>query len=156
MAEALQCMGHLSAIWAFGSDGRHRVRLQGLKEWRQRCESVTWGSLQAGGSTRLGAALRHAAHLCRQGQLQQRVDACSVLLLTDGELHDIDVHDGAYLQADLAHAVREMRAQGLGVQALVAGAAPVLRRTLGAGQCWPLAQGAWGAALARALAGPRG
>jgi len=155
-AEALQRMGHLSAVWAFGSDGRHRVRLQGLKDWRQRCESVSWGSLQAGGSTRLGAALRHAVQLCRQGQLQLRVDGCSVLLLTDGELHDIDVHDHVYLQADLVHALREMRAQGVGLQALVSGPAPLLRRALGARQCWPLSRQAWGAALARSLAGQRG
>lgn len=156
VAWALQRMGHISAVWAFGSDGRHRVRLQGLKDWDQRCESVPWGALQAGGSTRLGAALRHAAHLCRMGLAQQRVQGCSVLLLTDGELHDIDVHDSAHLPADLVRAVRELRAQGLGVQALVSGHAPALRRALGAGHCKPLVPGAWGAALVRLLGDFRG
>lgn len=156
MAWALQRMGHLSAVWAFGSDGRHRVRLQGLKDWHQRCDAVPWGALQAGGSTRLGAALRHAAHLCRMALVQQRVQGCSVLLLTDGELHDIDVHDSAYLPADMVRAVRELRTEELGVQALVSGAAPVLRRALGPGSCWPLAQAASGGALARLLAGSRG
>jgi nitric oxide reductase activation protein len=156
VAEALERMGHLSAVWAFGSDGRHRVRLQGLKDWQQRCASVPWGALQAGGSTRLGAALRHAAKLCRQGLRLQRVEACSVLLLTDGELHDIDMHDSAHLPADLVHAVRELRVQGLGVQALVSGPAPDLRRALGAGRCWPLRPAAWGAALSGTLANSRG
>ncbi len=156
MAWALQRMGHLSAVWAFGSDGRHRVRLQGLKDWQQRCEAVPWGALQAGGSTRLGAALRHAALLCHQGLAQQRVEGGSVLLLTDGELHDIDVHDSAHLPADLVHAVGELRAQGLCVQALVSGAAPALRRALGPGHCWPLAQAGVGAALVRLLASSRG
>jgi Mg-chelatase subunit ChlD len=156
MAWALQRMGQLSAVWAFGSDGRHRVRLQGLKDWQQRCEVVPWGALQAGGSTRLGAALRHAAHLCRMVLARQRVESASVLLLTDGELHDIDVHDSAHLPADLLHAVRELRAQGLGVQALASGAAPALRRALGPGHCWPLTQAGSAAALARLLTGSRG
>ena len=155
VAWALQRMGHLSAVWAFGSDGRHRVRLQSLKDWQQRCEAVPWGALQAGGSTRLGAALRHAAKLCRQG-LRQQVEGCSVLLLTDGEMHDIDVHDRTHLPADLVRAVRELRAQGIGVQALVSVPAPALRQALGAGHCWPFTPGAWGTALARALATRKG
>lgn len=154
IARELQRMGHLSAVWAFGSDGRHRVRLQCIKGWQQRCEAVPWGKLQAGGSTRLGAALRHAAHLCRQSL--QRVEGCTVLLLTDGELHDIDVHDRTYLSADLVRALRELRAQGVGVQALVSGDAPLLRRALGPKGCSPMTLASREAALSRVLAGRRG
>jgi nitric oxide reductase activation protein len=46
-------------------------------------------SLRPGGSTRLGAALRHAT---------QRLSKCEdsarwVILLSDGEPYDVDVHD---------------------------------------------------------------
>ena len=57
---------------------------------------------------------------------------------------------------DLVRAVRELRAQGIGVQALVSVPAPALRQALGAGHCWPFTPGAWGTALARALATRKG
>lgn len=152
-AMALQMLGHRSAVWAFGSDGRHRVRLQRLKDWAERCEAMPWGTLQAGGSTRLGAALRHALHLCTRSRLHTRVDGCTVLLLTDGELHDIDVHDRAYLPADLAHAVRELRTHGVRVQALLPAPeqAAALHRALGRQACWRVDARGWGAALRGAL-----
>lgn len=154
IARELQRMGHLSAVWAFGSDGRHRVRLQCIKGWQQRCEVVPWGELQAGGSTRLGAALRHAAHLCQQ--CLRQVDECTILLLTDGELHDIDVHDRSYLSADLVRALRELRVQGVGVHALVSGGAHQLRRALGPNGCSPMTLASREIALSRVLAGRSG
>lgn len=155
-ATALQRLGHRSAVWAFGSDGRHRVRMQRLKDWTDACETVPWGGLQAGGSTRLGAALRHAAHLCRQGLRHLHLDRCTVLLLSDGELHDIDVHDSAYLPADLVHATRELHAQGIGLQALLSGPALAVRRALGADRCRQAVSDQWGAVLPQALSGRRG
>ena len=150
-AWALQRLAQPCAVWAFGSDGRHRVRLQRLKDWSDRCESVPWGRLQPGGSTRLGAALRHAARLCAQGMRTQALAGCTVLLLTDGELHDIDVHHSGYLEADLRQALRELRARGIRVQGLLPAPSPTLRRALGASACHAIGPAAWGAALAQAL-----
>jgi nitric oxide reductase NorD protein len=150
-AWALQGMGQHSAVWAFGSDGRHRVRLQRLKDWGERCETVAWGRLESGGSTRLGAVLRHAVRLCAQGVRRHSLESCTVLLLTDGELHDIDVHDSAYLGADLQHALRELRARGLRVQALLPAPSPQLQRALGARACRHAGPDQWDLALAQAL-----
>jgi nitric oxide reductase activation protein len=57
--------------------------------------------LRAGGSTRLGAALRHAAAGFAGDAGQRRC----VIVLSDGEPHDIDVHDPRYLSDDARHAV---------------------------------------------------
>lgn len=150
-AVALQRLAAHSAVWAFASDGRHRVRMQRLKDWNEPHETVPWGSLRAGGSTRLGAVLRHAQRLCTQGTHRLGLESCAVILLTDGELHDIDVHDSRYLDADLQHALRELRVRGVLVQALLAAPSPLMRRSLGASACFLTDPRHWGMALARAL-----
>lgn len=150
-ASVLQRLAAHSTVWAFASDGRHRVRMQRLKDWDEPHEAVPWGSLRAGGSTRLGAALRHAQRLCTQGIRRLGLGSCAVILLTDGELHDIDVHDSRYLGADLQHALRELRDQGVLVQALLSAPSSMMRRSLGASACFPADPPHWGMALARAL-----
>lgn len=155
-ARVIQHVGQHSAVWAFGSDGRHRVRLQCLKDWGERCETVAWGRLDSGGSTRLGAVLRHAAVLCTRGMRRHGLETCTVLLLTDGELHDIDVHDSRYLAADLLQALRELRARGLRVQALLPTPSPLLRRALGTSAYRSVGADPWGPALAQALSARAG
>ena len=152
VAQALQTTGHRCAVWAFGSDGRHRVRIQRLKDWATRCEQVNWGALEAGGSTRMGAALRHAVQGCLQ-QRSSEATGSTVLLLTDGELHDVDVHDPAYLRADLGRAVREARSRGVRVQALLSAPSPALHQALGASACHRTGPRGWAEALSAALAG---
>lgn len=114
---ALQKLGHRCGVWAFSSQGRHRIDMPCLQHWDEVLPNMA--RLQGAGSTRLGAAVRHALHLSAQ-------DACAhpgwrrvVLLLTDGEPHDVDVHDPAYLPADLQRAAREATARGVAVRALV-------------------------------------
>ena len=116
-ALALQRLGHRSALWAFSSQGRHRIDMPCLKAWDEDMPALT--RLRGGGSTRLGAALRHALHLCERDARQHPGWRRVVLLLTDGELHDIDVHDPDYLSADLQRSAREARALGVAVRALV-------------------------------------
>ncbi|TXC67079.1 VWA domain-containing protein [Piscinibacter aquaticus] len=85
--------------------------------------------LRSGGSTRLGAAIRHGAR-----ELARRPDGERVLLvISDGQPHDIDVHDPRYLVEDARQAVRSARRQGLTVRwlALDAASAPA-RRIFGA------------------------
>lgn len=133
-AHALEGEGHLVRVWAFASDTRHRVRVQHLKDLPDGALDVRTCARAAGlrshGSTRLGAALRHAvAH-----PLGNRPQ---VVLLTDGEPHDIDVHDPRYLPADFACAVREARRSGVSVRALQIGAvaSPALGAAIARGHC---------------------
>jgi nitric oxide reductase NorD protein len=136
-ALALQRLGHRSAVWAFSSRGRHRVQMPCLKGWDDRLgHGAGLPAPQGQGSTRMGAALRHGLWLsaadARRHPGRQRV----VVLLTDGELHDVDVHDPAYLPADLRRAGQEGARQGVAVRGLVfhPGTAQVLERALGRGQ----------------------
>ena len=136
-ALALQRLGHRSAVWGFSSQGRHRVQMPCLKAWDDRLgDGLGLPALHGEGSTRMGAALRHGLWLsaadARRHPGRQRV----VVLLTDGELHDVDVHDPAYLPADLQRAGQEGARQGVAVRGLVfqPGTAQVLDRALGRGQ----------------------
>ncbi len=65
--------------------------------------------MRGGLSTRIGAALRHAAsHLMRQPQQKKLL-----LLVTDGEPADIDERDPQYLRHDTKKAVDELATQGI-------------------------------------------
>ncbi|MBL8467810.1 nitric oxide reductase activation protein NorD [Methyloversatilis discipulorum] len=133
-AHALEGDGHIVRVWAFASDTRHRVRVQHLKDEHDGalnlrvCARAT--GLRSHGSTRIGAALRHAAaHALGERPL--------IVLLTDGEPHDIDVHDPRYLLEDVKQAVREARRAGVTTQCVHVGpAAPAgLRSVFDAGRC---------------------
>jgi len=114
---ALQGLGHRCGLWAFSSQGRHRIDMPCLQHWDEPLPNLA--RLQGAGSTRVGAALRHALHLSEQDARRHPGWRRVVVLLTDGEPHDVDVHDPAYLPADLLRAAREARAQGVAVRALV-------------------------------------
>ena len=134
-AHELERIGHSTRVWAFASDTRHRVRVQHLKDAREDALDARVCARAAGlrshGSTRIGAALRHAvAHPSGNRPL--------ILLLTDGEPHDIDVHDPRYLPDDLKQAVREARRRGTEVRCLHVGAAThasALRHAFDPGRC---------------------
>jgi len=103
-ATALQTAGVACAIAGFSSNGRHAVHLTAVKSFAQGVDVAMLTRLQAlraGGSTRLGAALRHAAASFAGDAGQRRC----VIVLSDGEPHDIDVHDPRYLSDDARHAV---------------------------------------------------
>ena len=92
---------------------------------------VRLAALRSVGSTRLGAALRHAVR-----QLARRRDGEQiVVVLSDADPHDVDVHDPLYLVDDALQAVRRARRQGVRVAciAIDAGCAPTARRIFGAG-----------------------
>lgn len=115
-AAALEHAGHLCAVQAFASNTRQQVRVQRIKGFADRADSAhtlaRLAGVQGEWSTRLGAALRHA---CSQLRGHSRPH---VLLLTDGQPHDVDVHDSRYLPADLQHAVQEARRGGIAVSCL--------------------------------------
>jgi nitric oxide reductase activation protein len=57
----------------------------------------------------MGTALRHAWHFLRYRRVARKL----ILLVTDGEPHDIDVHDRQYLMFDTKHAVEEQTRYGV-------------------------------------------
>jgi nitric oxide reductase activation protein len=116
-ARALERLGVACAVSGFSSNGRHAVELQAVKQLGERVESdalcARLRGLRTGGSTRLGAALRHAAARMNNCAAGRRVGAKWVLLLSDAEAHDIDVHDPRYLVEDARHAVRSAARRGV-------------------------------------------
>ena len=65
--------------------------------------------MKAGFSTRMGAAMRHAAHYLEARQADKKL----LLILTDGEPHDIDEQDPRQLIEDAHKAVQELDRQGI-------------------------------------------
>jgi nitric oxide reductase activation protein len=140
-AAALEHAGHRCAVQAFASNTRQQVRVQRIKGFADRADCAhtlaRLAGVQGEWSTRLGAALRHA---CWQLRGHPRAH---VLLLTDGQPHDVDVHDSRYLPADLQQAVQEARRGGIAVSCLnVLGADTasmeehrVMQRALGVHAC---------------------
>ncbi|WP_034386839.1 nitric oxide reductase activation protein NorD [Comamonas composti] len=99
------------AIHAFCSNTRAQVFYYRLLDFGQPCSDSTSAlldSLAARYSTRLGAALRHANSCLQEQPWGQR----SVLVITDGQPSDIDVHEPRYLIEDARRAVLEARSTG--------------------------------------------
>lgn len=123
------------AIHGFSSDTRHRVNYWRLLDFdgslSDHATSVV-RSARAHGSTRLGAALRHATALLAPRTTPQR----ALVVLTDGAPADIDAPDPQHLVEDARHAVRAARATGMAVRALAVGtdAGTSARRIFGARQ----------------------
>jgi nitric oxide reductase NorD protein len=117
LCEVLAHAGDRFAVHGFSSNGRHRVEYLRYKELDQPWTDHARGAVHALAplrSTRMGAAIRHAARSLRGAREQRRV----VLLLTDGAPSDIDVHDPRYLVHDAQRAVAEARREGLSVFAV--------------------------------------
>ena len=108
-------IGHLDdefAIAGFSSNTRHEVRYQHIKGFSEPWNDEVKGRLagiEAGFSTRMGAAMRHAALTLGA----RRADKKLLLVLTDGEPADIDVDDEQHLIRDAKKAVQELDQQGI-------------------------------------------
>ncbi|MBU0500756.1 MAG: VWA domain-containing protein [Gammaproteobacteria bacterium] len=112
MAWAVEQLGDEFAIAGFSSNSRHEVRYQHIKGYSERWDDTAKGRLaaiKAGYSTRMGAALRHAAHYLKA----RKADKKLLLVLTDGEPSDIDVSDQQLLIRDTHKAVQELDQQGI-------------------------------------------
>ncbi|MES2711530.1 MAG: hypothetical protein V4653_08095, partial [Pseudomonadota bacterium] len=123
LASALEAEDHGCAVQAFSSNGRHQVLMQPVKAFQERCADARViaraQALKSRWSTRIGAAARHAAAAVRGRPEPVKL----VLLVTDGEPHDVDVHDPRYLVDDLRHAVRESARHGVRVACVNLGGA---------------------------------
>ncbi len=112
LAWTIEQLGDKYAIAGFHSDTRHNVRYYHLKGYSEQFGDTVKGRLaamDAGFSTRIGAAMRHAAHYLEG----QKADKKLMLILTDGEPSDIDVEDDQYLISDTKKAVDELSSRGI-------------------------------------------
>jgi hypothetical protein len=109
---AIDHLGDEFAIAGFSSNTRHEVRYQHIKGYSEGWDDqvkARLAAMEAGYSTRMGAALRHAAHYLEARQADKKL----LLILTDGQPHDIDVADERLLIEDTHKAVQELDQQGI-------------------------------------------
>lgn len=112
LADAIGKVGDPFAIHGFCSDGRHNVDYFRFKDFGQPYDDLPKARLAGMSgqlSTRMGTAVRHAAHYLRQ----QRSSKKLLLVITDGEPADVDVRDPQYLRYDARKAVEEAARNGI-------------------------------------------
>ncbi|MBI5784667.1 MAG: VWA domain-containing protein [Rhodocyclales bacterium] len=112
LAWAIERLGDPFAIAGFHSDTRHQVRYLHIKGFSEPWNDDVKGRLaamEAGWSTRMGAALRHAGHYLGNRQADKKL----LLILTDGRPSDVDVSDERALGEDVRQAVRELGQKGV-------------------------------------------
>ncbi len=108
-------VGHLGdpfAISGFHSNTRHDVRYYHIKGYNEPWDDDVKGrigAMEAGFSTRMGAAMRHAGHYLSGQQADKKL----MLILTDGEPADIDSKDPQMLIEDAHQAVNELDRDGI-------------------------------------------
>jgi len=112
VSTAINGIGDPFAIHGFASDGRHDVQYFRFKDFNQHFDDevkARLAGMQGGLSTRMGAAMRHAAqHLLKQPERRKLL-----LLVTDGEPADIDERDPQHLRHDTRKAVEELYTKGV-------------------------------------------
>ncbi len=112
LAWAIERLGDPFAIAGFHSNTRHDVRYHHIKGFTEHWDDDVKGRLaamEAGYSTRMGAAMRHAAHYLGA----RKADKKLMLVLTDGMPSDVDVHDEQLLIEDATKAVQELDQAGI-------------------------------------------
>ncbi|MBF0220245.1 MAG: VWA domain-containing protein [Gammaproteobacteria bacterium] len=112
LAWTIDQLGDPFSIVGFHSDTRHNVRFYHLKGFSESWDDNVKGriaAMDAGFSTRMGAAIRHAAHYLESQQSDKKL----LLILTDGEPSDIDINDAQYLIQDTHRAIEEIGAKGI-------------------------------------------
>ncbi len=114
LAHAMSGLGDPFAIAAFNSNRREEVRYFRIKDFGSPYNEVSksyLAGLEGGYSTRIGAAMRHAAEDLKRQQTHRRL----LLVVTDGEPSDIDVTDKKYLIEDARHVIHDLAMDGIDV-----------------------------------------
>ena len=109
---AIDQLGDACAIAGFHSNSRHEVRYHHIKGFSEPWADpvkARLAAVEAGWSTRMGAAMRHAGQMLAARRTEKRI----LLVLTDGEPADIDVTDPQHLIADTKKAVEELSTAGI-------------------------------------------
>jgi nitric oxide reductase NorD protein len=118
LAAGIDMAGDRLGIWGFSSLRRDRVFLTRAKAFDEAmgpAVTARIGGFRPGHYTRLGAAIRHAS-----AKLSGETSARRLLLvLTDGKPNDLDHYEGTYGIEDSRRAVREARALGQSVHAVI-------------------------------------
>ncbi len=117
LSDALDRIGDPFALHGFCSDGRHDVHYYRFKDFAQPYDDLVKARLAAmkgSYSTRMGAALRHAASHLKQQPKNKKI----LFIITDGEPADNDVRDPQYLRHDTKRAVEELQRDGITTYAL--------------------------------------
>lgn len=114
---AINGIGDPFAIHGFASDGRHDVQYYRFKDFEQPYNEeakARLAGMRGGLSTRMGAAMRHAASFLNKRPQKKKL----LLLVSDGEPADIDVRDPQYLRQDTKKAVEELSRKGINTYCL--------------------------------------
>lgn len=112
LADAMARIGDSFAIHGFSSNGRHDVGYYRFKDFDRPYGDLSKARLAGMSgqlSTRMGTALRHAGSFLQERRAHKKL----ILLVTDGEPSDIDVHDAQYLVFDAKKAVEENGRHGV-------------------------------------------
>jgi Mg-chelatase subunit ChlD len=121
LADALASLGDRVAVFGFRSRGRQSVSLLRVKDFDDQLTGAAYGRLAGlapAGYTRLGAAVRHGAHILdRRGGTARRL----LIVLSDGFPYD-DGYEGRYAEADARRSLAEARRNGIGCLCLSLGA----------------------------------
>ena len=112
VATAISGIGDSFAIHGFASDSRHDVQYYRFKDFSQHFDDeirARLAGMRGGLSTRMGAAMRHAARHLSSRPERHRL----LLLVTDGAPADVDERDPQYLRHDARKAVEELHAAAI-------------------------------------------
>jgi len=112
MSEALEAVGDVYSINGFTSEGRRNVKFYVVKDFDEKYSEETEkriGGITFQNNTRLGAAIRHAAHKL----LRQENRTKLLIILTDGRPYDHDYGDARYAREDVREALIEAKTHGI-------------------------------------------
>lgn len=112
MSEALEAVGDVYSINGFTSEGRRNVKFYVVKDFAEKySEEIERriGGITFQNNTRLGAAIRHAAHKL----LRQESRTKLLIILTDGRPYDHDYGDARYAREDVREALTEAKMTGI-------------------------------------------
>ena len=111
-ADAIEAVGDQLAIHGFNSRGRQDVDYFRFKDFDQPYDGTPKAriaGMSGDRSTRMGAAIRHAAHHLNEHHSGKKL----LMTITDGAPADVDMPDRHYLRYDLKHAVIEAQQCGI-------------------------------------------
>nr|WP_173068847.1 VWA domain-containing protein [Sulfurimicrobium lacus] len=112
LAWSIDKLGDPFAIGGFHSNTRHDVRYLHVKGYSEKWDDEVKGRLAAMSaqySTRMGAAMRHAAHYLENQKAEKKL----MLILTDGQPADVDTKDERMLIEDARQAVKELDSKSI-------------------------------------------
>ncbi|MGH2727015.1 MAG: nitric oxide reductase activation protein NorD, partial [Actinomycetota bacterium] len=133
LIDTLNVLGDRVAAYGFRSRGRKAVEIVRVMTFDEPLDGLALerlGGLSPTAFTRMGAAIRHAAHLVESGSGTPRR---LLVVLSDGLAYDDD-YERAYGEADTRRALTEARERGVGCLCLSIGGgsdAEALRRVFG-------------------------